>query len=383
MQTKFSYLTPNYARLPVKFIRGEGVYLYDAQGREYIDLISGIGVNSLGYNHPKLTNAICDQAKKLIHISNLFEVPYQEELARKLVETSFGPEKGKVFFCNSGAESNEALIKLIRKYWKDKGEDRYEIITFKGSFHGRTFGSLSATGQPKLHKGFEPMLQGFKYAEFNNIESVKELINEKTAAVLIEVIQGEGGVNPADEKFIKELYQLTRENNILFAVDEVQTGNGRTGKYWGFQHYRIEPDIFSTAKGLGGGIPVGAVVAKNEIAEHLTPGSHGSTFGGNPLAMRAGLVIYEELETGLLNHVKKVGDYFKKHLEELNKGKVKGKGLMLGLEIEKPCKDLVIKGLEKGIVFNCTAGNVLRFLPPLVITEYEIDQAMEKLKEIL
>jgi acetylornithine/N-succinyldiaminopimelate aminotransferase len=383
MQTKFSYLTPNYARLPVKFIRGEGVYLYDAQGREYIDLISGIGVNSLGYNHPKLTNAICDQAKKLIHISNLFEVPYQEELAQKLVETSFGPEKGKVFFCNSGAESNEALIKLIRKYWKDKGEDRYEIITFKGSFHGRTFGSLSATGQPKLHKGFEPMLQGFKYAEFNNIESVKELINEKTAAVLIEVIQGEGGVNPADEKFIKELYQLTRENNILFAVDEVQTGNGRTGKYWGFQHYRIEPDIFSTAKGLGGGIPVGAVVAKNEIAEHLTPGSHGSTFGGNPLAMRAGLVIYEELETGLLNHVKKVGDYFKKHLEELNKGKVKGKGLMLGLEIEKPCKDLVIKGLEKGIVFNCTAGNVLRFLPPLVITEYEIDQAMEKLKEIL
>jgi acetylornithine/N-succinyldiaminopimelate aminotransferase len=383
MQTKFSYLTPNYARLPVKFIRGEGVYLYDAQGREYIDLISGIGVNSLGYNHPKLTNAICDQAKKLIHISNLFEVPYQEELAQKLVETSFGPEKGKVFFCNSGAESNEALIKLIRKYWKDKGEDRYEIITFKGSFHGRTFGSLSATGQPKLHKGFEPMLQGFKYAEFNNIETVKELINEKTAAVLIEVIQGEGGVNPADEKFIKELYQLTRENNILFAVDEVQTGNGRTGKYWGFQHYRIEPDIFSTAKGLGGGIPVGAVVAKNEIAEHLTPGSHGSTFGGNPLAMRAGLVIYEELETGLLNHVKKVGDYFKKHLEELNKGKVKGKGLMLGLEIEKPCKDLVIKGLEKGIVFNCTAGNVLRFLPPLVITEYEIDQAMEKLKEIL
>ena len=383
MQTNFSYLTPNYARLPVKFIRGEGVYLYDEQGREYLDLISGIGVNSLGYNHPKLTKALCDQAGKLIHISNLFEVPYQEELAQKLVETSFGAKKGKVFFCNSGTEANEALIKLIRKYWKDHGEDKYEIITFKGSFHGRTYGGLSATGQPKLHKGFEPMLPGFKYAEFNNIESVKRLINEKTAAVLIEVIQGEGGVNPAEEDFIKELYKLAKENGLLFAIDEVQTGNGRTGKYWAFQHYGIEPDLFTTAKGLGGGIPVGALVAKNEIAEHLTPGSHGSTFGGNPLAMRAGLVVFEELESGLLNHVTKVGDYFKQRLEELNKGKVKGKGLMLGLEIDKPCKDLVLKGLEKGLVFNCTAGNVLRFLPPLVITEYEIDLAMERLKEII
>jgi len=382
MQEKFSYLTPNYARLPVKFTKGEGVYLYDEQGREYIDLISGIGVNSLGYNHPKLTKAICDQAKKLIHISNLFEVPYQEELAQKLVETSFGAKEGKVFFCNSGTEANEALIKLIRKYWKDHGEDKYEIIAFKGSFHGRTYGGLSATGQPKLHKGFEPMLPGFKYAEFNDIESAKRLINEKTAAVLIEVIQGEGGVNPAEENFIKELYKLAKENGLLFAIDEVQTGNGRTGKFWAFQHYGIEPDLFTTAKGLGGGIPVGALVAKNEIAEHLTPGSHGSTFGGNPLAMRAGLVVFEELESGLLNHVTKVGDYFKQRLEELNKGKVKGKGLMLGLEIDKPCKDLVLKGLEKGLVFNCTAGNVLRFLPPLVITEYEIDLAMERLKGI-
>ena len=374
---------PNYARLPVKFVRGEGVYLYDDQGREYIDLISGIGVNSLGYNHPKLTKAICDQARELIHISNLFEVPYQEELARKLVETSFGAEGGKVFFCNSGAEANEALIKLIRKYWRDLGEDRYEIITFKGSFHGRTYGSLSATGQPKLHEGFEPMLEGFRYAEFNNIESVKNLINDKTAAVLLEVIQGEGGVNPADGDFIEELYNLTREAGILFAIDEVQTGNGRTGKYWGFQHYGVVPDLFSTAKGLGGGVPVGALVAKNEVAEHFTPGSHGSTFGGNPLAMRAGLVVYGELESGLLNHVQRVGEYFKSALESLDKGRVKGKGLMLGLELEKPCKELVLKGLEKGLVFNCTAQRVLRFLPPLVITEDEIDRAVEVLGEIL
>ncbi len=379
----FSYLTPNYARLPVKFVRGEGVYLYDEQGKEYIDLLSGIGVNSLGYNHPKLTKAICQQAKELIHISNLFEVPYQEELAQKLVETSFGPKKGKVFFCNSGAEANEALIKLIRKYFRDLGQNKYEIITFKSSFHGRTYGSLSATGQPKLHEGFEPMLEGFRYAEFNNIESVKELINEKTAAILIEVIQGEGGVNPADENFIKELYELTRQKGLLFAVDEVQTGNGRTGKYWGFQHYGIVPDLFSTAKGLGSGVPVGALVAKNEIAEHFTPGSHGSTFGGNPLAMRAGLVVFEELESGLLNHVARVGNYFKEKLTSLGVGKIKGKGLMLGLELEKPCKDIVLKGLKKGLVFNCTAQRVLRFLPPLVITEDEIDRAVEILEEIL
>ena len=374
---------PNYARLPVKFVRGEGVYLYDDRGREYIDLISGIGVNSLGYNHPKLTKVICDQAGELIHISNLFEVPYQEELAQKLVETSFGSEGGKVFFCNSGAEANEALIKLIRKYWRDRGEERYEIITFKGSFHGRTYGSLSATGQPKLHEGFEPMLEGFRYAEFNNIESVKNLINDKTAAVLLEVIQGEGGVNPADGDFIEELYNLTREAGILFAIDEVQTGNGRTGRYWGFQHYGVVPDLFSTAKGLGGGVPVGALVAKNEVAEHFTPGSHGSTFGGNPLAMRAGLVVYGELESGLLNHVQRVGEYFKSALESLDKGRVKGKGLMLGLELEKPCKELVLKGLEKGLVFNCTAQRVLRFLPPLVITEDEIDRAVGLLGEIL
>ena len=374
---------PNYERLPVKFVRGEGVYLYDDRGREYIDLISGIGVNSLGYNHPKLTKAICDQARELIHISNLFEVPHQEKLAQKLVETSFGAEGGKVFFCNSGAEANEALIKLIRKYWRDRGEERYEIITFRSSFHGRTYGSLSATGQPKLHEGFEPMLEGFRYAEFNDIDSVKELINDKTAAVLLEVIQGEGGVNPADGSFIEELYNLTREAGILFAIDEVQTGNGRTGRYWGFQHYGVVPDLFSTAKGLGGGVPVGALVAKNEVAEHFTPGSHGSTFGGNPLAMRAGLVVYGELESGLLNHVQRVGEYFKGALESLDKGRVKGKGLMLGLELEKPCKELVLKGLEKGLVFNCTAQRVLRFLPPLVITEEEIDRAVEVLKEIL
>ncbi len=378
-----SFLTPNYARLPVKFVRGEGVYLYDESGKEYIDLLSGIGVNSLGYNHPKLVKAICDQAGELIHISNLFEVPYQEDLARELVFSAYPDGRGKVFFCNSGAEANEALIKLVRKYWRDLGEDRYEIITFERSFHGRTYGSLSATGQRKLHEGFEPMLEGFRYAKLNDIDSVKELINERTAAVLIEVIQGEGGINEASESFLKELYELTREAGILLAVDEVQTGNGRTGRFWGFQHYGIEPDLFSTAKGLGGGVPIGALVAKDEIAGHLTPGSHGSTFGGNPLAVRAGLVVFGELKSGLLGHVERVGNYFKEGLKRLDAGKVKGKGLMLGLELDKPCKEIVLKGLERGLVFNCTAERVLRFLPPLVITEEEIDRSLEILEELL
>ncbi len=374
---------PNYRRLPIKFVRGEGVFLYDEGGKEYIDLISGIGVNALGYNHPKLTKALCEQARELIHISNLFEVPHQEELAAELVKSSFGEGRGKVFFCNSGAEANEALIKLIRKYFRDRGENRYEIITFKNSFHGRTYGALSATGQPKLQEGFEPVLEGFRYAEFNDIESVEKLINEKTAAVLLEVIQGEGGVNPAEEGFIKDLRRLTAERGILLAIDEVQTGNGRTGKFWGFQNYSVEPDLFSTAKGLGAGVPVGALVAKNEIAEHFTPGSHGSTFGGNPLAMRAGLVVFEELKGDLLEHVERVGKLFKEGLKSLGVGEVRGKGLMLGLELERPCSELVLKGLQMGLVFNCTAQRVLRFLPPLVIGEKEIGTALEKLKKLL
>jgi acetylornithine aminotransferase/acetylornithine/N-succinyldiaminopimelate aminotransferase len=374
---------PNYRRLPIKFVRGEGVFLYDESGKEYIDLISGIGVNALGYNHPKLTKALCEQARELIHISNLFEVPHQEELAAELVKSSFGEGGGKVFFCNSGAEANEALIKLIRKYFRDRGENRYEIITFKNSFHGRTYGALSATGQPKLQEGFEPVLEGFRYAEFNDIESVEKLINEKTAAVLLEVIQGEGGVNPAEEGFIKDLRRLTAERGILLAIDEVQTGNGRTGKFWGFQNYSVEPDLFSTAKGLGAGVPVGALVAKNEIAEHFTPGSHGSTFGGNPLAMRAGLVVFEELKSGLLEHVERVGKLFTEGLKSLGVGEVRGKGLMLGLELERPCSESVLKGLQMGLVFNCTAQKVLRFLPPLVIGEKEIETALEKLKKLL
>ncbi len=374
------YVIENYSRLPVSFVKGEGVYLYDEEGRRYLDFLSGIAVCSLGHSHPKLTQAICDQAGRLIHVSNLFVNPWQEELAGELVREFW--TDGEVFFCNSGAEANEAGIKLVRKFFRDRGENRYRIITFRKGFHGRTYGSLSATAQENLHKGFEPMLEGFDYGELNDIDSVKRMIKRETAGVMLEVIQGEGGVNECDPEFLREVQEICREEGILLVVDEVQTGIGRTGKFYGYQHYGIEPDIITLAKGLGGGIPIGAVLARDEVAKHLTPGSHGSTFGGNALACRAGLVVVEEVRK-LLPHIREVGEYFRRKLKELGTGKVRGKGLMLGLELDRECRDIVLKALKRGIVINCTAGNVLRFLPPLIVEKEHVDKAVSVLKEIL
>ena len=374
------YLIENYARLPVSFVRGEGVYLYDESGKEYLDFLSGIAVCSLGHSHPKLTQAICDQAGRLIHVSNLFINPWQEGLAGELVREFW--TEGRVFFCNSGAEANEAGIKLVRKFFRDKGENRYRLITFRKGFHGRTYGSLSATAQENLHKGFEPMLGGFDYAELNDINSVKGLIGKETAGVMLEVIQGEGGVNECDPEFLREVQELCREEGLLLIVDEVQTGIGRTGKFYGYQHYGIEPDIITLAKGLGGGVPIGAVIARKEVAEHLTPGSHGSTFGGNALACRAGLVVVGEVKK-LLPHIQEVGEYFKGRLEDLRAGRVKGKGLMLGLDIGRECREVVLKALEKGLIINCTGGSVLRFLPPLTVEKEHIDEAIEILREVI
>ena len=374
------YVIENYSRLPVSFVKGEGVYLYDEEGRIYLDFLSGIAVCSLGHSHPKLTQAICDQAGRLIHVSNLFVNPWQEELAGELVKEFW--TEGRVFFCNSGAEANEAGIKLVRKFFRDRGENRYRIITFRKGFHGRTYGSLSATAQENLHKGFEPMLEGFDYAELNDIDSVKRMIKRETAGVMLEVIQGEGGVNECDPEFLRGVQEICREEGILLVVDEVQTGIGRTGKFYGYQHYGIEPDIITLAKGLGGGIPIGAVLARDEVAKHLTPGSHGSTFGGNALACRAGLVVVEEVRK-LLPHIREVGEYFRRKLKELGTGKVKGKGLMLGLELDRECRDTVLKALQRGLVINCTAGNVLRFLPPLIVEKEHVDEAVSVLKEIL
>ena len=374
------YVIKNYSRLPVSFVRGEGVYLYDDKDKRYLDFLSGIAVCSLGHSHPKLVEAICGQAKELLHVSNLFENPWQEELAEKLVEEFW--TAGKVFFCNSGTEANEAAIKLARKFFRDRGEDRYRIITFRKGFHGRTYGSLSATAQEQFHRGFEPILEGFDYAELNDIDSVRERLREDTAGIMLEVIQGEGGVNECDPEFLRGVQELCRERGVLLIVDEVQTGIGRTGRFYGYQHYGIEPDIITLAKGLGGGVPIGAMLARDEVAKCLTPGSHGSTFGGNALACRAGLVVVEEVKR-LLPHVAEVGAYFRKKLEDLKVGKVKGRGLMLGLELERECRDVVLEALERGLVVNCTAGRVLRFLPPLTVEKEHVDEAVDILKRVL
>jgi len=376
------YLFQNYGRFPYFFERGEGCYLFDENGKKYLDMLSGIAVNILGYNHPKLTKAICEQASKIIHISNLFYIRPQIEVAKILSENSFG---GKVFFCNSGAEANEALIKLVRRYFYDKGENRYEIITFEGSFHGRTLATVTATAQPKYHEGFYPLVEGFKYAKFNDIQSVESLITEKTAAILIELVQGEGGVNPADKDFIKQLYNLCKEKGILFTVDEVQTGIGRTGKLFAYQHFDIEPDIVSLAKGLGGGVPIGAIIAKEEIAKSFIPGTHASTFGGNYLSTVAAKVVLEEvLSDGFLERVNKVGEYLKESLKVFGYP-VKGLGLMVGVDLPKEisAKEVMKKSLEKGLILGTAGENTLRFVPPLIITEKEVDETVRILKEVL
>ena len=375
-----SYLMNNYSRLPVKFVKGEGVYLYDDKGRKYLDLIAGVGVNSLGHAPPEVVKIISSQAKELIHVSNLFENPWQEELAQKLVKEFH--TSGKVFFCNSGTESVEAALKLARKYWRDKGKNKYKFVAFERSFHGRTYGSLSATGQPKLHQGFEPMLPGFSYAKLNDIDSVYKLVDEETAGIILEVIQGEGGVNPAEEEFLAKLQELCKEKELLLIIDEVQTGIGRTGEFYAYKHFSfLEPDIITLAKGLGSGVPIGATLAREEVAESFTPGSHGSTFGGNPLVCKVASYVVDKVKD-LLPRVRSVGEYFKKRLEELNLGKVKGRGLMLGVELKEECKGYVLKALEEGLVINCTAGNVIRFLPPLILEKEHVDEAVEKLKRV-
>lgn len=376
------YLFQNYGRFPYAFEKGEGCYIYDENGKKYLDMLSGIAVNCLGYNHPKLSEAICDQAKKIIHISNLFYIKPQVEVAKILVENSCGD---KVFFCNSGAESNEAAIKLVRRYFYDKSLNKYEIVSFEGGFHGRTLGALAATAQPKYHEGFQPLPEGFKYAKYNNIQSVKNLINEKTAAIFIELIQGEGGVNPADKEFVKELFSICKENNILFCVDEVQTGIGRTGKLFAYQHYDIEPDIITLAKGLGGGVPIGAVIAKEEIAKSFIPGTHASTFGGNYLAtVSAKVVLQEVLSEGFLDKVRENGDYLKERLKEFGFN-VKGLGLIVGMDLPENinAKDVVVKALENGLIIGTAGKNTLRFVPPLIIDKKDIDLAIEILKNII
>jgi len=381
------YLMDTYNRYPIMLVKGEGTRVWDSEGNAYLDFVAGIAVNSLGHCHPALVEAIKKQAETLIHCSNLYWNEKQIELAKMISENSFG---GKVFFANSGAEANEGAIKLARKYASLKyGGKRYKIITAKNSFHGRTFGALTATGQEKYHKGFGPLLAGFKYVPLNDIEALYEAVDDEVCAIMLEVIQGEGGIHEATPEYVKAVRKICDENDLLFILDEVQTGIGRTGKLFGYEHYGVVPDIMTLAKGLGGGFPIGAIVAKEDKAV-FEPGDHASTFGGNPLACAAGITVLNEVtKDGFLESVDKKGKYFREGLETLQKKhkvmkEIRGKGLMVGCEVDlEDASEIVLKALEKGLLINSVSHNVLRFVPPLIVTEEEIDEALQILDDVL
>jgi predicted acetylornithine/succinylornithine family transaminase len=380
------YIANTYARYPILLVRGKGTRVWDLEGEEYLDFVSGLAVCNLGHCHPKVVKAIQDQAEKLIHVSNFYYIEPQIQLASLLCKHSFAD---KVFFCNSGAEANEGAMKLARKYAKEKiSKDRHEIITMERSFHGRTLATLTATGQEKFHKGYEPLMPGFKYVPFNDIRAVKNAMDSKTCALMLEPIQGEGGVNCPSEGYLKALREICDEKGLLLIFDEVQVGMGRTGKLFAYEHDGVEPDMLTLAKSLAGGVPIGALIIKKGIADSFKPGDHASTFGGNPLATAAGVAALTAiLEEGMLENCQKMGDYFISKLEEI-KGKfpfvkeVRGKGLILGMELKIDGSSIVNEMLKKKILINCTMGNVLRFLPPLIVTKEEIDRVVKTLEEV-
>ncbi len=370
------YVIHTYKRAPLVLVKGKGTRVWDSEGREYLDFVAGIAVNGLGHCHPKVVAAIQRQVTRLIHISNLYYIEPQVRLAKLLAENSFGD---KSFFCNSGAEANEAALKLSRKY--GKGE-RYEIISMEGSFHGRTLATLTATGQKKYRKGYAPLVPGFKIIPFNDLEKVKKTISNRTVAIMLEPIQGEGGINVAKDKYLKGIRRLCDENDLLLILDEIQCGMGRTGRLFCYEHYGIEPDIMTLAKSLGGGFPIGAMITKDRIASYFSFGDHASTFGGNPLACSAACAAIKAiLEERLIENAVRVGDYFIERLKGLQKRYsfikgVRGKGLMIGVELEFAGEDIVTKCQEKGILINCTVDRVLRFLPPLIVTKEEVDRVI-------
>lgn len=383
------YLMNTYSRFPVVLRKGRGIKVWGMDGKEYLDFVAGIAVNVLGHCHPKVVVAIQKQAQRLLHVSNLYYNEPQVKLAKLLCSNSFAD---KVFFCNSGAEANEAAIKLARKYAKEhKGHHCYEIITAIGSFHGRTLATLTATGQEKFQKGFEPLMPGFRYVPFNDIDALRKSINEDTCAIMLEPIQAEGGVKIPSDHYLKMVRDLCDENNILLILDEVQTGMGRTGRLFAYQHYGINPDIMTLAKGLGGGVAIGAMLATDKVAASFQPGSHASTFGGNPLACKAAVATIETiLEDGfILDNCNRMGDYFINRLNQIRDYypekiiDIRGKGLIIGLELIRDGSPVVKTCFDKGILINCTAGNVLRFVPPLIIEKRDIDYLIDSLEEIL
>ncbi|MDI6752317.1 MAG: acetylornithine transaminase [bacterium] len=372
------FLCPTYSRPPVLFVKGEGCRLWDAEDKGYLDLVGGLAVCSLGHCHPEITKAIKSQSTLLIHTSNLYYTEAQLELAKRLSNLSFG---GKTFFCNSGAEANEAAIKLIRLY----GQGRHTILTAKGSFHGRTLATLSATGQEKVQKGFSPLVSGFKHIEFNSLESAESAIDENAAAIILEPVQGESGIWPVEMDYFLGLRELCDKYELLLVLDEVQTGIGRCGHLFAYQGYGVEPDIITLAKGLAGGLPIGAMIAKKELADLFTPSSHASTFGGNPVVCSAALAVLSIVANeGFLQDVRDKGDYLKERLKGIPSVKdTRGMGLMIGATIDRDAKKVVADCLERSLLINAPTPQILRFVPPLIITCEEIDEAISILKEVL
>lgn len=376
------YVMPTYAPGLV-LTRGEGTKVWDVDGNEYLDFLAGISVLNVGHCHPRVVKAICEQAGKLAHVSNLYYNEKQPILARKLSELSIG---GKCFFCNSGAEANEGLIKLARLWGSER--ERYKVITMRNSFHGRTLATLTATGQTKVQKGFAPLPEGFGLADFNDIESCRNAIDGQTAAILVEAVQGEGGILPADPEFLTELRKLCDREGILMLFDEVQAGMGRTGNWFAFQGYSVKPDAFSIAKALGSGLPIGALVTSPKTADVFQPGSHATTFGGTPLACSAALATIEVIEEeGLLDNAEKMGAVMLEGLKRIADEHdfietARGRGLMLGLVLKQPAKDLQAELQNQGVLALATAGNVLRMLPPLNVTRAEVDRVLQILSDV-
>ncbi|MES2464839.1 MAG: acetylornithine transaminase [Armatimonadota bacterium] len=378
-----------YARQPVQFVRGEGTHLYDSEGRDYLDFLSGIAVCTVGHSHPVLTKALQDQAGTLLHVSNIYLTEPQARLARRLVELS---DFERVFFCNSGAEANEAALKIARKFGRTTGgESKTGIVTANNSFHGRTIATVTATGQPKYSRDFAPLPAGFSYVPFNDIEALRTAVNQDTAAILLEPIQGEGGIRPATPEYLKAARDLADEHGALLIFDEVQTGVGRTGNLWAYQRYGVVPDVMTLAKGLGGGVPIGACLARGAAAETLKPGDHGSTFAGNPLAASAGNAVLDIIaDEHLTDNARRIGAHLVSLMAKLAEkqpdliGDSRGAGLMIGIEIKQgKARQLVAAALKAGLVVNATDENTLRLLPPLTLTEEEAEEGIRRLEKAI
>jgi predicted acetylornithine/succinylornithine family transaminase len=380
------YLLQNYARHPLVLVRGDGPYMWDAEGKRYLDFIAGIGVNALGQNHPRIVRAIQEQAALLIHTSNLFYNEYQGPLARRIAEVS---GMSRTFFSNSGTESTEGALKMMKAHGHDISPEKHEIVSLENSFHGRTLGALAITGQPKYRKDFEPLIPGVKFVAPNDIAALEAAVSERTAGIVIEWIQGEGGVVPIDPAFSRRARELADQHDALLCFDEIQCGVGRTGTYFGYQLIEppVMPDIITAAKPVACGIPLGFIAANERAAKSIRPGMHGSTFGGNALAARVSLEFFDILE-GLLPQIRRVGDYFRAELRRLAArfsfiSEVRGYGLMIGVQLTIPGKDIVTRAMREGLLINCTHDTVLRFLPPYITTETEVDEAVAILEGVL